>query len=661
MTDSISKTLQILFSKVAFIFLLFNFSEVHSQELIKTLSSPDGKLSVNVMVKNGTASYSVSYKGKVYLEPSPLGLKTNVGDFSWGLELKDKVNQKTIDETYELPNIKQSKVHYVANESVFSFVKDNRSAIDVIFRVSNNDVAFKYKVYPQKSALAAVVQAEASGFLFPAGTTSFLSAQSKAMVGWERTMPSYEIPYVVDAAVGENGKGEGYTFPCLFKLNNGGWILVSETGVDSQYCASRLIGHEKGLYTIGFPMQGENNGNGSSTPGIRLPGETPWRTITVGETLEPIVTTTVPFDLVKPRYEASQNYKYTKGSWSWIIGMDKSTVYEEQLRYIDFSAAMGYETVLVDALWDTQVGRDKIAELAKYGATKGVGLYLWYNSNGYWNDAPQSPRGIMDKTIARRKEMAWMKSIGIKGIKVDFFGGDKQETMKLYEDILYDANDYGIMVIFHGTTLPRGWERMYPNYASSEAVLASENLYFGQRSCDLEAFSATLHTFIRNTVGSMDFGGSALNKFYNENNTPNKGSKRMTSDVYALATAVLFQSGVQHFALAPNNLTDAPKWAIDFMKEVPTTWDEVRFIDGYPGKYAVIARRHGTKWYVAGINAQKETLKIKVKLPMIAAGAELKQYLDDAQLNGKVISSKLKKNQEMELVIPCNGAILILN
>jgi hypothetical protein len=244
---------------------------------------------------------------------------------------------------------------------------------------------------------------------------------------------------------------------------------------------------------------------------------------------------------------------------------------------------------------------------------------------------------------------------------VDFFGGDKQETMKLYEDILYDANDYGIMVILHGTTLPRGWERMYPNYASSEAVLASENLSFGQGSCDLEAFSATLHTFIRNTVGSMDFGGSALNKFYNDKNTPNKGTKRMTSDVYALATAVLFQSGVQHFALAPNNLTDAPKWAIDFMKEVPSTWDEVRFIDGYPGKYAILARRHGNKWYVAGINAQKETLKIKVKLPMIAAGAELKQYADDAQLNGKVSITKLKKNQEMEVSIPCNGAVVLVN
>jgi hypothetical protein len=421
------------------------------------------------------------------------------------------------------------------------------------------------------------------------------------------------------------------------------------------------MGKDNGLYTIGFPMAGENNGNGTTSPGIALPGQTPWRTITVGETLAPIVETTIPFDLVKPKYEASKKYEYTKGSWSWIMKMDSNTTFPVQKQYIDFSNAMGYETILVDALWDTQIGKDKIAELAKYGESKGVGLYLWYNSNGYWNDAPQGPRGIMDNTIIRRKEMAWMKSIGVKGIKVDFFGGDKQVTMKLYEDILTDANDFGIMVIFHGCTLPRGWERMYPNYASSEAVLASENLHFGQGSCDNEAKNASIHTFIRNTVGSMDFGGSALNKFYNSDNIPNKGSKRMTSDVFALATAVLFQSGVQHFALAPNNLTDAPDWAINFMKEVPTTWDEVRFLEGYPGKYVILARRKGAKWYIAGLNAQKETLKIKLKLPMIQAGNELKMYSDDMQLNGKISTVKMNKNQQLELIIPCNGGLLVVN
>ena len=645
--------------KSIFLFLLLCALKSNAQQII---NSPDNKLKVQISVLNGKPTYTVFYNEKVVLEQSPLGLKTNVGDFSNGLELSTKIIPTKIDESYELPNIKQSKVRYIANETSFSFTKENKPTIDIIFRVSNNDVAFKYKVHPQNKALSAVVKEEASGFVLPAETTTFLSAQSNAMVGYARTMPSYEIPYTVDAPMGENGIGNGYTFPCLFKLKDSkGWILISETGIDSQYCASRLIGRENGLYTIGFPMEGENNGIGSATPGIALPSETPWRTITVGETLAPIVETTVPFDLVKPRYEASQKYEYTKGTWSWIIGMDKSMNYNEQIRYVDFSADLGYKTLLVDALWDTQLGREKTETLAKYAANKGVGLYLWYNSNGSWNDAPQTPRGIMNNSIARRKEMAWMKKIGIKGIKVDFFGGDKQETMKLYEDILFDANDYGIMVIFHGTTLPRGWERMYPNYVSSEAVLASENLFFTQKSCDTEAFSATLHCFIRNTVGSMDFGGSALNKFYNDKNIPNKGSKRMTSDVYALATAVLFQSGVQHFALAPNNLTDAPKWAIDFMKEVPTTWDEVRFIDGYPGKYAIIARRNGNKWYIAGINAQKETIKTKIKLGMIPMGDKLKKYSDDTLLNGSVSDLIQKKNQEIELIIPCNGAVLITN
>lgn len=628
----------------------------------KKITSPDGKLEVQITANQGAVAYSVSYNGVVFLKPSPLGIKTSVGNFSQELALSGDVAQRPIDETYSLPNIKKSNVHYRANEAVLTFSKGNAPAFDLIFRVSNNDVAFRYKIYPQKERLACVVNEEASGFVFPEGTTTFLCSQSKPMVGFAGTMPSYETNYAVDAPMGGNGNdNNGFTFPCLFKVGTQGWVLISETGVDSHYCGSRLIGRAGGLYTIGFPMEGENNSNGTASPGMALPGYTPWRTITLGQTLKPIVETTVPFDVVEQRYPASQKYEYTKGTWSWIMKMDGATVYDVQKEYIDFSAAMGYNTVLVDALWDTQIGYKKIEELAKYGASKNVALYLWYNSNGYWNDAPQGPRGIMDNTIARRKEMAWMKSIGVKGIKVDFFGGDKQVTMKLYEDILADANDYGILVIFHGCTLPRGWERMYPNYAASEAVLASENLHFGQGSCDNEAFNASLHPFIRNTVGSMDFGGSALNKFYNANNTLNRGSRRITSDVYALATAVLFQSAVQHFALAPNNLADAPAWAIDFMKAVPTTWDEVQFIDGYPGKYVVIARRHADKWYVAAINAQKEPLKLKVKLPMFASGSQVTLYSDDAQLNGKVTPLKISKKQEVELFIPTNGGVLINN
>ena len=624
----------------------------------KQITSPDGKLVVTVADMDGRPSYSVSYDNVLFLKPSPLGMIANIGDFSSGMSLEKNVSTNKIDETYELASIKKSKVHYVANEAVFSFTQQGKTIYDVIFRISNNDVAFKYKMYPQGETLSCVVKQEVTGFVFPDGTTTFLCPQSKPMGGFARTSPSYETSYTADDVAGKNGWGEGYTFPCLFRNGDNGWVLVSETGVNSGYCASRLLGHKGGVYTIGFPQEGEANGNGTVSPGIALPGETPWRTITVGKTLAPIVETTVPFDVVKPLYPAKGEYTYGRGSWSWIIGMDGSTNYKEQLRYIDFSAAMGYQSVLVDALWDKQIGRDKIEELAKYGKDKGVALYLWYNSNGYWNDAPQTPRSIMDNAIARRKEMKWMQSIGIRGIKVDFFGGDKQMTMQLYEDILSDANEYGLLVIFHGCTLPRGWERMYPNFASSEAVLASENLHFSQGSCDNEAFNATLHPFIRNTVGSMDFGGSALNKYYNADNAP-RGSRRVTSDVYALATAVLFQSPVQHFALAPNNLTDAPSWAIDFMKEVPTTWDEVRFIDGYPGKYVILARRHGDKWYIAGVNAQKETLKLKVNLPMFSNGEKVRLFSDDKALQGGVKQIEIGKKQELQLAIPCNGGVLI--
>ena len=631
---------------------LLYLTSVQAEEKIV---SPNGKVILTLSMDQGQPSYQVAYDGQTVIVPSVLGLVTNIGDYSQGLVQKT-VETKAVKETYSLRNIKQSHVNYEATEAVATYEQDGQTVMDIIFRVSNRDVAFRYKIYPKKEARVCVVERETSSFVLPDGTTTFLCPQSKPMGGFARTSPSYETPYTTDDAMGKNGWGEGYTFPCLFKAPTG-WVLISETGTDGGYVGCRLLNETGGTYRIGFPQQGELNGVGSVTPAMSLPGETPWRTITIGP-LANIMETTVPFDLVQQKYEASQDYIYGKGSWSWIIGMDPSCNFDEQKRYIDFSAAMGYQSVLIDAFWDQQIGYEKIAELARYGKEKGVGIFLWYNSNGSWNDAFQTPIGKMNNSRIRREEMRWMQENGIRGIKVDFFGGDKQPMMQLYEDILADANDFGLLVIFHGCTLPRGWERMYPNYAASEAVLASENLHFGQGACDAEARNATIHAFVRNTVGSMDFGGSALNKRYSADNQ--HGTVRKTSDVYALATAVLFQSAVQHFALAPNNLTDAPAWAIDFMKRVPSTWDEVKLIDGYPGKYVIMARRCGTKWYVVGINADEQPLKKMVTLPMFEKGTELTVYNDDAQLNGSVKSLKQNKKQQIMMTIPCNGGIVIM-
>ena len=625
----------------------------------QTVTSPNGKVAVILeLIEGGQPCYRVLYEGQDVVERSALGLKTNIGDFTQGLVLKE-LTQKAVSDTYQLRNIKQSCVDYEATEGVAIYAlkdKPEMQVMDIIFRVSDRDVAFRYRIQPQKETRVCVVTEEASSFALPEGTTSFLCPQSKPMGGFARTSPSYETPYTCDEPVGKNGWGEGYTFPCLFKTAQEQWVLISETGTDGGYVGCRLLNEQGGTYRIGFPQAGELNGAGATSAAVALPCETPWRTITVGP-LANIAETTVAFDLVQPKYKASQEYVYGKGSWSWIIGMDPSCNFDEQKRYIDFSAAMGYQSVLIDAFWDQQIGYEKIAELARYGKEKGVGIFLWYNSNGAWNDAFQTPIGKMNNSRIRREEMRWMQENGIRGIKVDFFGGDKQPMMQLYEDILSDANDFGLLCIFHGCTLPRGWERMYPNYAASEAVLASENLHFGQGACDAEAYNACIHPFVRNTVGSMDFGGSALNKRYSADNQ--HGTTRRTSDVFALAVAVLFQSAVQHFALAPNNLEDAPAWAIDFMKSVPTTWEEVKFIDGYPGKYVILARKSGGRWYVVGINAEKETLKKTITLPMFAAGSTLQVYSDDAQLNGSVKTVKQNKRQQLSITIPCNGGIVV--
>lgn len=624
-----------------------------------SVNGPDGKLQLTVSCPsaNGEVSYAVTYNGKQMLESSPLGMETNVGDLYRGLQLKEhKVT--AFDTVYEQSRIKASHIHYRANELLCSFVNGEGKNVQITFRVSNNDVAFRYTLPREQGKGSVTVNSERTGFRFPSQTTTFLCPQSDAMIGWKRTKPSYEEEYKADAPMNErSGYGHGYTFPCLFKVGDDGWVLLSETGVDSRYCGSRLSDWDNGVYRIAFPMPEENNGNGTVAPAFSLPGSTPWRTVTVGETLKPIVETTVPWDVVEPRYTTTHDYKPGRGTWSWILWQDGSINYDDQVRYVDLAAAMGYEYVLIDNWWDNNIGRDRMEQFIKYARSKGVEVFLWYSSSGYWNDIEQSPVNRMDNSIARKQEMRWLQSQGVKGIKVDFFGGDKQETLRLYEEILSDADDHGLMVIFHGCTLPRGWERMYPNYVGSEAVLASENLVFSQHFCDNEAFNATLHPFIRNAVGCMEFGGVFLNKRLNRSN--DGGTIRRTTDIFQLATAVLFQNPIQNFALAPNNLTDAPQICLDFMKQVPTTWDETRFIDGYPGRYIVLARRHGNTWYIAAANATVEPLKLKLDLPMLA-GQEVSLYSDDKKMQPQLKLQKIKTDGSLQLTVqPQGGAVIV--
>ena len=641
-----------------------------------TVTSPDGKLAVNVECKEGKAFYTVNYDGKQMLGASALGLVANYGDFSQNLTMGACKNSKK-HLAYKMTRIKKEKIEKDASEATIGFLNSKKDSMTLHLHVSNNDIAYKYEmIRPKKdNPKSVIIYNEVSGFNFPSQTTTFLCPQITPMTGWERTKPSYEEEYTPDAPMNVKSQfGVGYTFPCLFKVGNDGWVLVSETGVSSAYPGCRLSDYEPGKgYTVAFPQKGENNGFGSEFAGIPLPGETPWRTITVGSSLAPVVETTIPYDVVEPLYEASQTYKPSRYTWSWLIWQDNSINYDDQVKMVDVAAAQGYEAILVDNWWDKQIGRKRIEELSKYAKSKKVSLMLWYNSNGFENDAPQTPRQIMNNSIARKKEMAWMRKIGVVGIKVDFFGGDKQETMKLYEDILSDANDYGLEVIFHGCTMPRGWERMYPNYVSSEAALASENVYFTDYHAKKEAFEMTMHPFSRNAVASFDWGGVMMNKYFSKDNKSRH--QRYTSDVFEMATAITNQSSVNCICLYPNNLQDVPQWELDWLKNVPTAWEDTRFIAGYPTKYAVVARKSSVengsgaaltagRWFVGGLNATDKPLALTLDLPMFA-GKTVTYITDLPKKKGDKFFTSVKKTLKVgkdgkaKVVIQPNGGIII--
>lgn len=634
-----------------------------------TVYGPDSMLRVDIDVKAGKPVYSVKYDGKTMLDESPLGLKTNIGDFTQGMKYVKTANGK-IEKSYTMDRSKFSHVDYKANEAVVSLTNAKGHPMDICFRVSNNDIAFQYRIAKRGETGSIRIMGEATGFDFPSHTTTFLTPQSDPMIGWKRTKPSYEEEYKFDAPMTDKSQyGHGYTFPGLFHIGNDGWVLVSETGVGSNYCGTRLSDMKgDGLYTIELPMPGENNGNGTIEPAFALPGATPWRTITVGSTLKPIVETTAPWDNVEPLYTTANKYKFGCGTWSWIVWQDNSINFNDQKEYVDLAAKMGFEYVLVDNWWDTNIkktGNNNIEDLIKYAQSKGVDVFLWYSSSGYWNDIVQGPTNRMDNPIIRKAEMRWMKSLGVKGIKVDFFGGDKQETMRLYEQILSDADDNGLMVIFHGCTLPRGWEKMYPNYVGSEAVLASENMVFQQHFCDEEARVTALHPFCRNAVGVMEFGGCFMNRRLAKGNK--SGTTRRTTDCHELATTILFQNPIQNFAITPENLLPeseggAPKVSMDFLREVPTVWDETRHIDGYPGKYIVLARRHGQTWYIAATNATKEPMKLTLDLSgFVQKGDIATLYSDNAKTREpQKYDLKIRNAKKVTLtILPDGGAVIV--
>lgn len=633
--------------------LALAFSGVFAAE---TLRSPDGKIAAEFALRasDGAPLYRVWRNGQAVLRDSQLGLVRDDADFTRGLALLASSAVDCVEDRYELLTGKRRVNVYRANRQVHHLATAAGQKIDVEFQVSNDGVAFRY-VFPEKSAAPRAIAEEASAFHFPAGAKAWLQPMSVAKTGWKNTNPSYEEHYRREIDVGTPSTlGAGWVFPALFRIGET-WVALSETSVGPNYCGARLR-HESpdGEYRIGFPDARETMHGRPVAPSSTLPWTTPWRLIALGS-LATIAESTLGTDLAAPARTpvTAPEIQPGKASWSWPLLGDDQTVYAVQKRFIDFAAEMGWAYCLIDSMWDQQIGYEKIKELADYAATKNVGLLLWYNSNGDWNDAPQTPKHRLATREARLAEFERLRAIGIKGMKVDFFGGDGQAVMELYHDILRDAEPFGFLINFHGATLPRGWTRTYPHLMTMEAIKGFEFITFTQENADAQPSHCAMLPFTRNLFEAMDFTPVCVDRL------PGKGVRRTTVP-FELALAVLFTSGIQHYPEIPEGLAKMPDYVRAFLRGVPSVWDETRFLDGFPGKFVALARRGGGQWFVGGINGEAAERKLELDLSRVAASGRATLIADAGQIGFEQRTVTWRNGERVPVTLAPNGGFAMV-
>ena len=637
--------------KVGFviIFSLLICSLSYANKLPKTeVISPDLRLMVVFKLgEDGAPLYEIFSDGVRVLEPSKLGMNCKDQDFASGLRIVDISNIETVEDHYQMKVGKFQEITYHANKRVFSLANSKGSKLDVIFQVSDDGVVFRY-YFPELADKLKYIEEELTTFHFSDNTKAWLQPCSDAKTGWARTNPSYEENYLMDITVGTPSPTKaGWVYPALFKSGDK-WIAVTESGLKEDYCATRLQQKSKGgEYRVGFPQKEETCFNGELKPQASTPWYTPWRVIAIGS-LKTIIESTLGTDVADSVIDGDFSWvKPGRSSWSWVLLKDEHTNYETQKQFIDYAAIMGWEYCLIDALWDTQIGYEKIATLADYARTKNVGILLWYNSAGKWNDTYQTPKDIINNREARLKEFKRIKSMGIKGLKIDFFGGDGQSVIQYYHDILNDAAEVGLMVNFHGCTLPRGWQRTYPNLLTMEAVKGMEFITFEQANANKALSHCAMLPFARNLFDPMDFTPVCFSEIPN--------IQRNSTNGFELALSIIFTSGIQHYAETATGMAHMPDYVQQAMKDVPVSWEETVFVDGYPGKYVVLARRKGEQWYVAGINAEQKELNVKLdlgfikgkKVFLITDGDDSRRFRDEKFV--------LPKTGMLELAIKSNG------
>ncbi|KMT64249.1 glycoside hydrolase family 97 protein [Catenovulum maritimum] len=603
----------------------------------KSLSSPDGKINVHVHNNNGQIEYQISRDGELVLESSKLGLVFTDRDLTQDLQSVSTSSTKLVDESYQLYSAKQKNIRYQANEKSFIFQNSAAQKLKVTFRVSDDGVAFKYTALGNGEQVQ--FSQELTSFNLPDDSRAWLQPIAEAQTGWANTNPSYEEHYQIDIPVDQSSPSPaGWVFPALYKTQSN-WLALTEAGISANFHASRLApSSANGEYTLGQPMQAEVFTNSGRLAQGKLPFSSPWRVLTIGD-LKTVSESTLGTDLAEPSITMNTDFiKPGVSSWSWGLLKDDFTIFEVQKEFIDHAANMDWQYTLIDADWDRKIGFEKLKELVEYGQSKNVGVLVWYNSSGSWNQTQYSPKGQLLTSELRHQAFSQLKKLGVKGVKIDFFAGDGQSMIAYYHEILKDAAQYELLVNFHGATLPRGLHKTYPHLMTAEAVKGFEMVTFFQDSADKVASHSSVLPFTRNLFDPMDYTPTTFN--------PIPNIERKTTNALQLAQAIIFVSGIQHIVETPQGMKSVPYFAKDILSRLPASWDESKFISGYPGKLAVFARRSGDTWYVAGINGENKAKSIELDLSFLN-GQNLSLISQGPGVKGlkmeKIVASKTTK------------------
>jgi hypothetical protein len=611
-----------------------------------SVTSPNGqvRLSVQLADLGGTADYPRT-KARLYyrvehgpaggrtvvIHDSPLGLQLHGKDFVDGLEFASAQPPQLIEETHQMPHGKRRQCHNRATQFTLAFRNGAGELFELDLRAYDDGVAFRYRL-PGRGKLPLVLQAEATGFALPPDAKLWCAPSDKPTM----YAPAYETYYENGIAAGTPASlGVGWAFPLLFRTaDSRHWALITEAGVGPDFCGTRLANAAPhGVYRIAPPDPAEGNGTGSVNPSSTQPWTMPWRVIIVGGSPGSIVESTLVHDVCEAaRVRDTSWIKPGRVAWSWWSDNPSPQDGAKQKKFVDLAAAMGWEYILVDANWDI-MDNGNIHDVLRYAKSKSVGVLLWYNSGGPHNIVTEKPRDTLTNREVRRFELELLKKWGVKGIKVDFFQSDKQNVIDLYHGILRDAADFRIMVNFHGCTLPRGWERTWPHLMSMEAVRGEESYIFDPKFPDGAPIQNTITPFTRNAVGPMDYTPVG----FSDNKYPHR-----TTFAHELALAVLFESGWVHFADNAEAYLQLPRAPQDFLKQVPVAWDDTRFVAGYPGQFAILARRKGDTWYLAGVNGQNQARTERVQpgawlgagrytLARIGDGADARSFASETQ------------------------------